>query len=375
MQTVFTFRKNHLIFILLTMSNMLKNKLIYISLILSILHIIGCKQSAEIPYQQIEGKAMGTYFSIKVQSDRLENIKLGIDSVLNEFNTSMSLYQQGTTLVEFNNADSIFCYDEHQDPHFRVIFEKSKEIYQLTNGYFDPSISPLVKYYGFGYNEKKKLISKDTVVIKNMLKLLVFDSLTLTPKSNGLTCIKKPSKSVNLDFNAIAKGYGVDLVAMYLEGQNIQNYMVEIGGEVRTKGKNPKGKDWVIGINRPDSTAAVNTIELPLRISNKSLASSGNYRNSYESKGQKFAHIINPKNGMSQPTDILSVTIIADDCMTADALATACMALGLDKAIELIENVKGIDAGFIFDLEGDGVFEFRSTEGFSRYYYDNEQIK
>ncbi|MBK8054686.1 MAG: FAD:protein FMN transferase [Saprospiraceae bacterium] len=128
-----------------------------------------------------------------------------------------------------------------------------------------------------------------------------------------------------------------------------------------------------MGINKPSENVTETEIELPLIISNKALATSGNYRNSYESKGQKFAHIINPFTGISEPTDILSATVIADDCITADAFATAFMVLGLEKALRLVEEINGVDACFIYDLEGDGIFEFRASEGFSKYYLDNEQ--
>jgi thiamine biosynthesis lipoprotein len=276
-------------------------------------------------------------------------------------------------LVYFNNADSVFCYDGKKDKYFEPIFIKAKEVYAKSGGAFNPTIAPLVNYYGFGYKEKKELKSLDTLKIKELLQLMVFDSLKIVQSTNDQWCITKPNKNVMLDFNSLSPGYAVDIVAAFLEASGMRNYMIELGGEIRALGVNDKKQEWVIGINRPQEGANETEIELPLMISNKSLATSGNYRNSYESKGQKFAHIINPFTGMSQPTDILSATVIADDCISADAYATAFMVLGLDKSLELIAQLKGIEACFIYDNEGDGIFEFKVSEGFPKYYLHNEQ--
>jgi thiamine biosynthesis lipoprotein len=268
--------------------------------------------------------------------------------------------------------DSVFCYLKKDDEYFKPVFEKSMEIYQLTDGYFDPSIAPLVNYYGFGYEKKNPIEKSDTLMVSKLLSLLVFDKVVMNENTDQI-CLTKPQPEVALDFSALAKGYGVDILAEFINDQGVRNYMIEIGGEIRTLGVNDKGSPWIIGINRPDEASPLTAVEVPLKVSNKAMATSGNYRNSYESRGQKFAHIIHPKTGMSQETDILSVTVLAEDCMTADALATAFMVMGLEKSLELAGNLKNIDAFFIFDLEGDGQFEYRSTDHFSRYFLDNEQ--
>ncbi len=341
--------------------------------ILFIIIIIGysCKDSNS-PYIVIQGETMGTYYSIKLQYHEDKVLKSKIDSILTEFNLSLSTYIQGSTISQFNKADSSFCFNSENDIYFVPVFEKSKEIFNLTDSYFDPSIAPLVNYYGFGYSEKKPVEKTDTFLVMQLMELLVFNELALI-HSDETTCIQKSSPRVSLDFSAIAKGYGVDILAAFLDDLGITNYMVEIGGEVSTKGLNDKGSPWVIGINKPKENSSLTAIEVPLQISNKSLATSGNYRNNYEASGHKFAHIINPKTGMSYQTDILSVTVVADDCMTADAFATAFMTMGLEKSLTLANNLNNIDALFIFDIEGDGQFEYRSTDNFSKYYLDNEQ--
>ena len=324
-------------------------------------------------YYKLSGPTMGTKYHITVQTKNPDKIKNTIDSILVDFNLSMSAYIDTSTVSFFNASESKYCFDPRKDPYFEPIFIKSKEVYKNTGGAFDPSIAPLVNYYGFGYKEKKKLKETDSLVVKELLKLLLFDSLQLQKDSSGLLCLIKPNKKVMLDFNSLSPGYAVDIIASFLDRQGILNYMIELGGEIRARGVSDKKKEWVIGINKPTESSTETEIELPLLISNKSLATSGNYRNAYESKGQKFAHIINPFTGLSHPTDILCATVIADDCITADAYATAFMVLGLEKSLLLANEIKGIDACFIYDIEGDGVFEFRTSDGFSKYYLDNEQ--
>jgi thiamine biosynthesis lipoprotein len=334
--------------------------------------LLSCGQKED-PYYKISGPTMGTTYNITVQTTDPMSAQKGIDSILADFNLSMSAYIDTSTLSYFNAAESKYCFDPKKDPYFEPIFIKSKEVFKATGGAFNPSIAPLVNYYGFGYKEKKRLKETDTLIVKELLKLLLFDSINLMKDQTGQLCITKTNKNIKLDFNSISPGYAVDVLATYFETKGIINYMIEVGGEIRARGTNDKKKVWVIGINKPSAKAKDTEIELPLLLYNKSLATSGNYRNSYESKGQKFAHIINPFTGLSQPTDILSATIIADDCITADAFATAFMVLGLEKSLLLLKELKGIDACFIYDIEGDGVFEFRASDGFSQYYLDNEQ--
>lgn len=348
----------------------LKSK--YLILFALSLLLFSCKES-DVPYYHISGPTMGTKYDITLQASNPEKIQISTDSILDHFNLSMSLYIDSSTLILFNQADSIFCFDSKKDPYFEPVFNFSKEVNQKTEGAFDPSIAPLVNYYGFGYKEKKKVTNIDTSKINEYLKLMVFSELVLEKKDNGEICVKKPNKDVLLDFNAISPGYVADVIYNFYVSIGIRNFMINIGGEMRTLGQNNRGQDWIIGINKPSEGASPTDIELPLRITNKALATSGNYRNAYDSKGQKYAHIINPKTGMSQPSDILSATVIAEECIAADAYATAFMVLGLEKSLLLLEQLNGIEACFIYDKEGDGIFEFKISNGFSKYYLHNEQ--
>ncbi|MCE2788789.1 MAG: FAD:protein FMN transferase [Saprospiraceae bacterium] len=333
---------------------------------------LGCNP-AEMPYYKLEGPTMGTTYHITLQCDEPAGIQASMDSILADFNLSMSAYIDSSTLTKFNVADSIYCFTKEEDPYFEPIFQASREVWQKSGGMYNPAIAPLVNYYGFGYKEKKKLENLDTLTVKNLLSLTHFDSIRLESDSASQFCVVKLKKGMMLDFNSLAPGYAVDLLSSFLEKKGLRNFMIELGGEVRALGVNAEGKEWIIGINTPNPNAKETDIELPLKISNRSLATSGNYRSMYESKGQKYAHIINPVTGMSQPTDILSATVIAQDCMMADAWATAFMVMGMQKSLDLAPSLKGIDACFIYDAEGDGVFEFKMTEGFSSYYLHNEQ--
>ncbi len=335
--------------------------------------ITGCREVGKQAYYTVSGPAMGTKYHITVEASNPEIVQKSIDSILADFNLSMSAYIDSSTLTHFNTADSVFCYDSARDPYFEPVFLKSKELYQQTGGALNPCIAPLARYYGFLSKQKKTNIQPDTAEVQKLMSFLMFDSLKLDKSSTGNICIRKPKKEVNLDFNSLSPGYAVDVISRFLEQHGIMNYMIEVGGEIRTRGVNERKTEWVIGINKPSEKASETDVELPLKLSGKSLATSGNYRNFYKSGGKTFAHIINPFTGMSQPSDILSATVIADDCITADGLATAFMVLGLEKALELSEKLSGIDAFFIFDKEGDGVFEFKESAGFGRYYLHNEQ--
>lgn len=336
------------------------------------LWLSSCK--TEPRYLSYEGKTMGTYYKVSFEVSEDQVLQSEIDSVLQAVNLSMSTYIKESTISRFNaTRDTVFCYDAAKDPLFEVVFNKSKEIYVAGRRSFNPAIMPLVNYYGFGYEKSNKVSQVDTIFIKKTLPVINFDSIRLQRDSSGqMNCLHKVFPEAQLDFSAIAKGYGVDLVASFLESKNVKNYLVEIGGELNTKGVNERNESWVVGISRPSENAELTEVELLLKVSNSSMATSGNYRNFYESKGQKFAHIIDPYTGMNRQTDILSTTVIAPDCMTADAFATSFMVLGMDKAFEVCEENKDLEACFIYDLEGDGIFEFKMTSGFKKYMLNQE---
>lgn len=303
-------------------------------------------------YQKTEGETMGTTYHITYADSVEIELKTRIDSLLVSLNNEVSTYIATSFISKFNHSKSgIPLIGENKKPiapHFFANLQKSKEIFEKSGGAFDPTVMPLVNYWGFGYTEHLAITSVDTILVDSLRKNYTgFEKVVMTKRDN-ITYLEKANAGVELDFSALAKGYGVDAVALFLEKNGITNYMVEIGGEVRGRGKNERGTGWVIGINTPSETAHVTDFQSKIRLVDRSLATSGNYRNYYEVNGQKYSHTINPKTGFPERSNLLSATILAPDCMTADALATTCMVLGLEKAMELVLTMSGIDGYFIF---------------------------
>lgn len=231
------------------------------------------------------------------------------------------------------------------------------EISEMTSGAFDITAGPLVNAWGFGPEERRKMSQEK---VDSLLALTGYRNVKL---EDGR--IVKENRGMKLDMSAVAKGFTCDLLAEYLKGKGCRNYMVEIGGEVVAKGINEKGRVWTIGINRPDEMAffASTDIQAKVRIPGNALATSGNYRNYYEEDGKKYAHTIDPKTGYPVQHNLLSTTIIADNCMDADALATAFMVMGLEKSIELANRIPGIKVYFIYS-DDNGENAIYMSEGF-----------
>ena len=193
------------------------------------------------------------------------------------------------------------------------------------------------------------------------------EKISLDEKTRFLS---KSAPGVSLDFSAIAKGYGVDAICELFDRKKLEDYFIEIGGEVRTKGKNPRQSPWIVGIATPDPDAALTDLKAQVKLSGMALASSGNYRNFYEVDGIKYGHTIDPKTGLPKTTDLLSASIFAEDCMRADAYATACMVIGVEAAYELISKTNGVEGYFIFG-EKDGSMGVKSTDGATNFLLRN----
>jgi thiamine biosynthesis lipoprotein len=229
----------------------------------------------------------------------------------------------------------------------------SREVAQRTGGAFDPTVGPLVRAWGFGPD--KKVPVPDSLKIKTLRELV---GLHKVESKNGL---RKPA-GVELDFSAIAKGQAVDVLGDFLERKNIKDYLVEIGGEVRCRGKNDKGEPWSIGIEDPTVDPLTQRVLAIIKLENRSMATSGNYRNFYEKDGVIYAHIIDPRTGYNARHNLLSASVFAPDCMRADAYATAFMVLGLDKSLEIVKADPKMDALFIYRAD-DGQLKTLVTDG------------
>lgn len=322
-------------------------------LALGLLSLNSCKPKH---YFFNEGVAFGTTYHITYLAS--EDLQKEMEAEMENFNTSLSTYSPSSTISRFNQ-DGTEPFDLSKDPWMLKMVQESHKFSEKTGGAFDITVAPLVDLWGFGAKAKSDPTQAKIDSIKQFVgyKLLKLEGDKLT----------KTDARIQLDCGAIAGGYASDIIAEFLKKQGVQDYMVEIGGEVVLHGRNPKGGKWRIGINKPvdDSTSMNNDIERLLVLTDKALSTSGNYRSFYVKDGKKYAHTIDPKTGYPVQHSLLSATILANDCFTADALATACMVMGLDSAMKLIEGMhdEGVEAFFIYN-EGGPENKVKYTPGF-----------
>ncbi len=312
--------------------------------------LFSCSQKSESNYISIGGFTQGTTFNITYENLDSVVYQNEIEILLAEFDTSLSTYNPLSLITKINNNEITTT-----DYFFRKVFEKAEEVYESSNGSFDITVAPLVNAWGFGFKNKEEITNAK---IDSILEFVGFQKIYLKDSS-----IIKSDPRLMLDVNAIAQGYSVDVIADFLKEQGIQNYLVEIGGEVKTKGYNKKGNEWRIGIDKPidNNNIPGENLQAIVKLSNKSLATSGNYRKFYERDGIKYSHTIDPKTGYPVTHSLLSATVIANDCMTADAYATAFMVMGLEEAYKLVESLPDIDAIFIYNNDS-GDFKLKYTD-------------
>ena len=291
-------------------------------------------------YMQSEGNVFGTIYHITYNFD--SDLQTEIDSVLAGVDQSLSPFNPKSIITAINNNSEV-----EVDQHFVNVFNLARTVNANTDGAFDITVAPLVNAWGFGFKNKENVTDS---LIEELLTHVGMEKVSL---DNGH--VVKTDTLVMLDCSAIAKGYGVDAVGKYLESQGICDYMVEIGGEVRLRGLNPKGEKWSIGIMKPDDDPTCQQTELEqiLHITDIAMATSGNYRNFYEQDGRKYAHTIDPHTGHPVQHSLLSATVLASDCATADAYATAFMVMGLERAKEVLNQHPELQAFLIYsDKDG-----------------------
>lgn len=291
------------------------------------------------PYQHNSGMIFGTVYNVTYQCNR--DLGDGIMATMKEVDASLSMFNQNSTISKVNRNEQI-----EPDRMFKDVFELAQNISKQTNGAFDITVAPLVNAWGFGFKKGQMPTQQQ---IDSLLTITGYQKVRYT-ETNGKGAIIKSDPRIMLDCSAIAKGYGSDAVARYLESQGVENYMVEIGGEVVTRGINSQQQPWRIGISKPvDDTLNVNSdIQTVINVKDMAMATSGNYRNFYYKNGKKYAHTIDPKTGRPVQHSLLSATVLAKNCATADAYATAFMVMGIDKAKQILDNNREIMAYFIF---------------------------
>ena len=317
---------------------MKKKKLIWqipFLLILIIGSIFVIRQQRNTPFQKDEGMVFGTIYHITYQSDT--NYQKEIEAELQKVDNSLSPFNKTSIISRINRNEKVKV-----DEMFSEVFQLAEKISGETDGAFDITVAPMVNAWGFGFKTGNPPTRQ---TIDSLRAIVGFHTVSL---QDGYI-IKKNPKTM-LDCSAIAKGYGTDVVARFLKKKGVQNFMVEIGGEIVVNGNNEKLQPWRIGINKPtdDSLNTSQAIQDVVSVSNIAMATSGNYRNFYYKNGKKYAHTIGPKTGYPVQHNILSATVFADDCATADAYATSFMVLGLDGAKKILEKHPELCAYLIY---------------------------
>jgi len=290
----------------------------------------------------LSGPAQGTTYNITYVAGAYANYRLAIDSIFRSIDQSLSTYQPGSLISRINRNET-----NEVDTHFTAVFNKAKEVSEITNGLFDPTVAPLVNAWGFGFKKKEKVTP---ALIDSLKKIIGYRLVWM--EGNKLV---KRYPEVMLDFNAIAPGYTVDILAAFLESKGIQHYLVELGGEVRSKGKKLDGSAWTLGIEQPEEAPSEGArLNSTIQPGDHALATSGNYKNFYLEGGKKYSHILDPSTGYPAKNSLLSATVIATDCITADAYATAFMIMGLEKAQQFMaaHPTLQLSAFFIYDQQG-----------------------
>ncbi|NCC98948.1 MAG: FAD:protein FMN transferase [Bacteroidia bacterium] len=322
--------------------------------IMFLLMLVGCTQQQN-SYRKSVGRIFGTYYAVTYQSD--EDLQTGIEQVLNGINSTFSTFDSSSIISKINRNVDVKINED-----FVTVYNTAVRVSKQTNGAFDITVAPLVNLWGFGYDPKHNRTQGE---IDSIMLYVGYDKISLKDsmivKNNPLTC---------LDASAIAKGYACDAVAEYLKKNNINNFLIDIGGELSVMGKNPKGDNWVIGISKAieDSTQTNSELERTLFITNKSIATSGNYRQYYITKERKVSHTIDPRTGYPTNHRLLSATVLASSCMLADAYATSMMVIGDTIQIDnMVKSSSNTLEWFLIVADSANVHHEVYSEGFKQY--------
>lgn len=330
-----------------------KKVLILLSLAAVVVALIFRVPDGNRVYLSERGRVFGTFYEIKYESKDGKSLAGHYERMFLEVDSSLSTFNKKSVISRFNSGeDSVFA-----DSHFRNVFERGAEVSKVSGGAFDMTVAQVVNAWGFGFSKKEEVSDG---LIDSLMGFVGYDKVRLEGD-----LIVKDEPGVMLDASAIAKGYSVDVVAECLESLGVENYMVEIGGEIAVKGVNQAGKPWGIGVTKPidDSTMMKTELYDVVYLKDVAMATSGNYRQYYHKGGKKYSHTIDPRTGYPVRHNLLSASVFADDCMTADALATACMVVGLDSSLTMIESMQNVEGFFIY-ADSAGVFQTKTTSGF-----------
>jgi FAD:protein FMN transferase len=324
-----------------------------ILLLLSGILMSGCSQPDKYIFNQ--GQIYGTVYHFIYESPGAKDLKKEIDAELQRLTLIFSTFNPESQISKVNRNLAVDL-----DSLFVNCFNCSMKVSELSGGAFDITVAPLVNAWGFGFTNRKKITKP---LIDSLLLITGYQKVRLEDGK-----VIKQDPGIMLDMSAISKGYTCDIIGRFLARRGCSNYMVEIGGEVVARGVNQRGVTWNIGISKPDETSyyAREDLQAVVRLPGKAMATSGNYRNFYIEDGKKYAHEIDPHTGYPAEQNLLSTTVMADNCMTADAWATAFMVLGLEKSVETLKKLPGIEVYFIYS-DDSGFNKIYMSDHFKEY--------
>lgn len=305
-----------------------------------ILLITSCQPEKQ-EIVRAEGEALGTTYHISYFSDRPIEMDHSLDSIFDLVNQSMSTYQSDSDISRINRGEE----NVKVDPMFLEVFELSEQVYRESGGYFDPTVGDIVNLYGFGSEEG--VSDPDSTMVDSLMQFVGMDKTAISDE--GVFIKKYPE--VYIEFNAIAKGYAIDVIGDFLDSKGVDNYLIELGGELLAKGKNlTKDTYWRVGVDDPQMETERRQMIAVLELRDRAMATSGNYRKFREDPdtGEQYVHTINPLTGLPERGDLLSATVLAPNCALADAYATAFMAMGYERSRALVEELQEIDVFFLY---------------------------
>lgn len=327
----------------------------HILLFLLSLVLISCTKTAT-EATILQGKAFGTTYAIQYFSETEFDAEKGIDSIIYTVNKSVSTYLPKSDISKINQGDTTVV----TDTIFRDVYRVSETVFKASDGYFDPTVGILRNAYGFG--DMAPIVEIDSVVLDSLRRFVGFNKVQLLDDGR----VRKQYPEIYFDFNAVAKGYGIDRIGAFLEANGVTDYLIELGGELLAKGINQsKQQPWIVGIEAVDSDIENRSYKATIRLENSGMASSGNYRKFRINPrtGKKYVHTINPHTGFAQESDVTSAAVVAPTCALADAYATAFMSMGFESAKNIAEQIVGVEA-YLTYLDDSDTPQVFMTAGF-----------
>ena len=301
----------------------------------------------------LQGLAQGSYYAVTYFDDQGRNFRREIDSIFHAVDLSVNLWVDSSVISKVNRNEDVTL-----DAIFIDNFRIAQEAARLSDGYFDPTVSPIVAAWGFSYKSGDSITP---ALIDSLKRLVDYRRIRIEDGK-----VVKANPDMKLDFNAIAQGYTSDLIAAFLESRGIKNYLVDTGGEIMARGGKPDGSPWIVGIEKPaENMDSERIVQTRIVLRDKGLVTSGSTRKYVERDGRRYSHCIDPKTGYPVEHNVLSVTVMAENSVWADALASICMVMGMEPSLPLIESMDGVEAYYIFENDKNELETF-ATEGFKR---------